>query len=136
MNNVIMISAVTLAIKNMKKSCSFYTSIPGFQIIYGGSSNDSFTSYQIGKDNKVTFLNLELKKFSDANKLYENHRTNFGRIIFYTDSVDNLYAYFSTNKFISNLILIEFEPINAPWKERYFHIRDPDGYQLSFAQPI
>jgi hypothetical protein len=34
------------------------------------------------------------------------------------------------------MILFENEPADAPWNERYFHIRDPDGYQLSFAQPI
>jgi hypothetical protein len=26
--------------------------------------------------------------------------------------------------------------MDAPWGERYFHIREPDGYQLSFAKPI
>ena len=30
----------------------------------------------------------------------------------------------------------ENEPTNAAWSERYFHIREPDGYQLSFAKPI
>ena len=30
----------------------------------------------------------------------------------------------------------ENEPTNAPWGERYFHIRKPDGYRLSFAKPI
>ena len=30
----------------------------------------------------------------------------------------------------------ENEPTNAAWGERYFHIRKPDGYQLSFAKPI
>jgi len=37
---------------------------------------------------------------------------------------------------ISNLISFENEPTNASWGERYFHIREPDGYQLSFARPI
>jgi uncharacterized glyoxalase superfamily protein PhnB len=30
----------------------------------------------------------------------------------------------------------ENEPTNAPWGERFFHMRDPNGYQLSFAMPI
>jgi hypothetical protein len=30
----------------------------------------------------------------------------------------------------------ENEPTNAAWSERYFHIREPDGYQLSFAKSI
>jgi uncharacterized glyoxalase superfamily protein PhnB len=27
-------------------------------------------------------------------------------------------------------------PMNASWGERFFHMRDPDGYQLSFAMPV
>ena len=136
MNEVTRISAVTLAIKNMERSCSFYAHIPGFRLIYGGSSNDSFTTYQIGKNNNITFLNLELKKFSNSDLQHENDRINFGRIIFYTDDVDKLYSYFKANESISRLILIENEPVNALWNERYFHIREPDGFQLSFAQSI
>jgi uncharacterized glyoxalase superfamily protein PhnB len=26
-------------------------------------------------------------------------------------------------------------PRDAPWGERYFHMRDPDGHELSFARP-
>lgn len=137
MSEVNMISAVTLIIKNMNKSCSFYSNIPGFKLIYGGCSNDSFTTYQIGKYKNITKLNLELKNLSDDDIDQDNQNNNhFGRIIFYTDNVDRLYTYFKTNKSISNIISIENEPVNAPWNERYFHIREPDGFQLSFAQPI
>jgi hypothetical protein len=31
---------------------------------------------------------------------------------------------------------VENEPTNAAWGERYFHIREQDGYQLSFVKPI
>jgi uncharacterized glyoxalase superfamily protein PhnB len=27
-------------------------------------------------------------------------------------------------------------PSDAPWGERYFHIRDPDGHELSFARRL
>ena len=30
----------------------------------------------------------------------------------------------------------EFEPRDAPWGERFFHVRDPDGHELSFARPL
>lgn len=137
MSEVNRISAVTLIIKNMERSCNFYSNIPGFKLTYGGSSNDSFTTYQIGKYNNITFLNLELKKMDDDDDINQgNNSNNCGRIIFYTDDVDRLYTYFKTNKSISNLIRLENEPMDAPWKERYFHIREPDGFQLSFAQPI
>ena len=138
MSEVNRISAVSLIIKNMERSCSFYSKIPGFKLTYGGTSNDSFTTYRIGRYNNIAFLNLELKKSrgggGDLN--HENNSNNFGRIIFYTDDVDRLYTYFKTNKTISNLIRLENEPMDAPWNERYFHIREPDGFQLSFAQPI
>jgi uncharacterized glyoxalase superfamily protein PhnB len=27
-------------------------------------------------------------------------------------------------------------PADAPWGERYFHIHDPNGHELSFARPL
>jgi uncharacterized glyoxalase superfamily protein PhnB len=27
-------------------------------------------------------------------------------------------------------------PQDASWGERYFHLADPDGHELSFARPI
>lgn len=40
------------------------------------------------------------------------------------------------NHNILNIVSFENEPTDAPWGERYFHLREPDGYQLSFATPI
>jgi catechol 2,3-dioxygenase-like lactoylglutathione lyase family enzyme len=133
-NSVYRISAVTLIIKNMKRSCNFYSKIPGFRLAYGGSSNDSFTTYEIGGDIPKMYLNLELatnhKSENDISAKY------FGRVIFHTDNVDKLYSYFKGNEEISRVILFENEPTDAPWGERYFHIFEPDGYQLSFAEPL
>jgi catechol-2,3-dioxygenase len=28
------------------------------------------------------------------------------------------------------------KPRNASWGERYFHMLDPDGHELSFARPL
>jgi catechol 2,3-dioxygenase-like lactoylglutathione lyase family enzyme len=136
MSQITMLSAVTLIISNMERSCRFYSNIPGFKLIYGGGSKDSFTTYQIGKYKNTTYLNLELKNLPNDDSGLENNNNNFGRIIFYTDDVNRLYSYFKTDKSISSLILLENEPIDASWNERYFHIREPDGFQLSFAQPL
>jgi catechol 2,3-dioxygenase-like lactoylglutathione lyase family enzyme len=132
------ISAVTLIIENMKKSCSFYSQIPGFKLVYGGSSDDTFTTFEIEQEHiSKMCLNLELSITNNNNRHnHQRKRKNFGRIIFYTEDVDRLYSYFRSNKNISNLISFENEPTNAAWGERYFHIREPDGYQLSFAKPI
>lgn len=133
MNSVYRISAVTLVIKNMKRSCNFYSNIPGFRLTYGGS-NDSFTTFEIGADMPKMFLNLELATNSKSE--YDISAKHFGRVIFYTDNVDKLYSYFKSNEEISNTILFENEPMDAPWGERFFHILEPDGYQLSFAEPL
>jgi catechol 2,3-dioxygenase-like lactoylglutathione lyase family enzyme len=139
------ISAVTLIIENMERSCSFYSQIPGFKLVYGGSSDDTFTTFEIGRKHvPKMYLNLEL---NITNNNHEHHHTiydyndkkqrqYFGRIIFHTEDVDRLYSYFKSNEHISSLISFENEPTNAAWSERYFHIREPDGYQLSFAMPI
>jgi catechol 2,3-dioxygenase-like lactoylglutathione lyase family enzyme len=135
--DVYRISAVTLIIKNMNKSCNFYCQIPGFKLVYGGSSNDSFTTFQIGKADTPGYLNLELvSNPAISNSNNDIDRKHYGRIIFYVDDVDKLYSYFKSNKEILNAIIFENEPKDASWGERYFHIREPDGYQLSFAEPI
>ena len=132
------ISAVTLIIENMERSCRFYSQIPGLKLVYGGSSDDTFTTFELEEEHiSKMCLNLELSIINNNNNhWHQRKRKNFGRIIFYTEDVDGLYSYFRSNKNISNLISFENEPANAAWGERYFHIREPDGYQLSFAKPI
>jgi hypothetical protein len=87
------------------------------------------------------YLNLELSITNNNNHHHitdynSRKRQYFGRIIFHTEDVDRLYSYFKSNEHISSLISFENEPTDAAWGERYFHIREPDGYQLSFAEPI
>ena len=135
MTEVYRISAVTLIINNMEKSCNFYSQIPGFKLAYGGSSKDTFTTFEIGEEIPKVYLNLELNT-TPTNTNSEHDGKHFGRIIFHTEDVDKLYSYMKSNHNISNIISFENEPKNAPWGERYFHIREPDGYQLSFAMPI
>jgi catechol 2,3-dioxygenase-like lactoylglutathione lyase family enzyme len=131
------ISGVTLSVENMEKSCKFYSRIPGFKIAYGGSNADSFTIFEIGEDiTTKMYLNLELRTNNDITISHLNNRRNFGRIIFYTEHVDELYSQFKNDASISELISFENEPRDALWGERFFHIRDPDGYQLSFAMPV
>ena len=133
------ISAVTLMIKKMARSCDFYSQIPGFKLVYGGSCNDTFSTYQVGENSHKMYLNLELtSQFTDDDKNYYDHnrRTRFGRIIFHTKDVDKLYWYLKNNERISHTIRFENEPTDAPWGERYFHIQEPDGYSLSFANPL
>ena len=121
------ISAVTLLISDMKKSVEFYSKIPNFKMVYGGSDSQ-FTSFLI-EDMVKSYLNLKLK-------LNETHSPNFGRIIFYVDDVDELFVYMKNDETISGLGKLESKPQDATWGERFFHMLDPDGYKMSFATPI
>jgi catechol 2,3-dioxygenase-like lactoylglutathione lyase family enzyme len=143
------ISAITLRVKDMEKSCTLYSKIPGFSLTYGGKASDRFTTFEIGKGSKTTtYLNLEsiekeeeekdssdfYKKSNLGRKMKESE--DFGRIIFHSENVDKLFSYMKQDEYISKSIVFENEPTNAPWGERFFHIREPNGYQLSFAQPL
>ena len=102
------------------------------------SDNDIFSTYEIGDSNSSKiYLNLELIRPTNDQSIQNDHvtitRKHFGRIIFHTDNVDKLYNYFKNNESISTDVIFENAPTDAPWGERYFHIREPDGYQLSFA---
>jgi catechol 2,3-dioxygenase-like lactoylglutathione lyase family enzyme len=139
------ISAVTLKVKDTEKSCSLYSRIPGFRLTYGGGPSDSFTTFEIGEGSKTTCLNLERIEDDDEGSSDFSKKPNlgktkgsgdFGRIIFHTENVDKLYSYMKHDEYISKSIVFENEPTNAPWRERYFHIRESNGYQLSFAQPL
>ena len=110
----------------MQKSCEFYSRIPGFRLVCGGSSAN-FTTFEIAEDEQM-YINLELKT--------ENKNKDFGRIICYTDDVDGLYSYLNSDQDFTKLATFENEPTTADWGERFFHLRDPDHYQLSFAMPI
>ena len=101
----------------MERSCNFYSQISGFKLAYGGSSIDSFTTYQIGKSNPPFYLNLELDVVgttTNSSSYNEHSRRHFGRIIFHTKDVDQLFSYLRKNADISNSILFENEPKDAP----------------------
>jgi catechol 2,3-dioxygenase-like lactoylglutathione lyase family enzyme len=111
------LSAVTLATHDMASAVRFYDAL-GFSIAYGGP-NDAFTSYAIGR----SFLNLIADTRGPINW--------WGRVIFHVSDVDALYR-----KALAARLSPAFAPCDAPWGERYFHINDPDGHELSFARPL
>ena len=121
------ISAITLRISDMKKSVDFYSKIPNFKIVYGGSDSQ-FTSFLIDDASK-SYLNLRINEVAAE-------ATHWSRIIFYVDDVDELFDYMENNETISRLGNLESKPVDAAWGERFFHVLDPDGYKLSFATPI
>jgi len=112
------ISAITLATHEMASAVHFYRSL-GFDILYGGESA-SFTSFRAG----AGYLNLIAQP-------EDKYWSWWGRIIFYVDDVDALY-----HRAIAAGWQPSTVPRDAEWGERYFHLSDVDGHELSFARPL
>ena len=112
------ISAVTLAVKDMAKAVDFYQAKMGLVVRYGGPTA-SFTSFEVGQ----SYLNLILAT--------EGGWSWWGRLILHVDDVDAIY-----NRLTSAGLSRDAPPEDASWGERYFHISDPDGHELSFAKRL
>ena len=110
------ISAVTLKISDMGRSIAFYRDVLGLKIKYGEKSA-SFASFSI----RGSYLNLERS---------DSVETGWGRIILYCDNVDEFYARLKQKGFNPP------KPKDGSWGERFFHIKDPDGHELSIARAI
>ena len=115
------INAVTFVVTDMARSVRFYTDL-GFTLVFGGSQAP-FTTFSWGPETPPNFVNLQYTG--------EVPGTGWGRVIFFTPDPDLVH----TTAFATDH-QPEFEPRDAPWGERYFHIRDPDGHELSFAVPL
>lgn len=112
------ISAVTLATHDMARAVGFYVAL-GFPMRYGGESAQ-FTSFHVGRG----YLNLIAQGTDRAWSWW-------GRLIFYVSDVDALYRHA-----LAHGLHPDFAPRDAEWGERYFHVTDPDGHELSFAKPM
>jgi len=91
----------------------------GFEVLHGGEES-SFTSFRSG----TSYLNLIAQPA-------ERRWSWWGRVIFYVADVDALY---------DRALAAGYQPATAPhdaeWGERFFHLIDPDGHELSFARPL
>jgi uncharacterized glyoxalase superfamily protein PhnB len=112
------ISAVTLATHDMGRAVRFYRAL-GFEVAHGGEQA-AFTSFRVG----TGYLNLTAER-------PQRTWSWWGRIILHVADVDALYAHARTLG-----LEPEAAPRDAPWGERYFHLTDPDGHELSFARPL
>ncbi|MGA3250200.1 MAG: VOC family protein [Paraburkholderia sp.] len=111
------LSAITLATHDMARAVPFYEAL-GFPLKFGGPQ-EAFTSFAFG----TSFLNLIADSRGPVNW--------WGRVIIHVSDVDGIYQ-----KALAAGLQPEFAPVDAPWGERYFHITDPDGHELSFAKPL
>lgn len=110
------LSAVTLGVTDMAASCAFYEAL-GFERRSGGPVA-AFTSYGIGP----SYLNLQQ---------VDAVETGWGRFIVFVDDVDAMHQ-----RAVRAGMTPTMAPSDAPWDERYFHIDDPDGHEVSFARPL
>jgi catechol 2,3-dioxygenase-like lactoylglutathione lyase family enzyme len=112
------ISAVTLATHDMGRAVRFYRAL-GFVPCLGGE-DATFTSLRAGSG----YLNLTAQPRG-------KNWSWWGRVIFHVSDVDALYR-----RALAHGLRPQAAPADAPWGERYFHIADPDGHELSFARPL
>jgi catechol 2,3-dioxygenase-like lactoylglutathione lyase family enzyme len=112
------ISAVTFRASNMRASVQFYRDVLGMELLYGGE--DARFSSLRAKNAEYPILNLEQGRSVPG----------WGRMIFYVVDVDAFWEFLRGKGFQPE------SPRDASWGERYFHMPDPDGHELSFARPI
>lgn len=113
------LSAVTLVTTDMGRSVAFYAAL-GFERRYGGPDAE-FTSLLVGD----SYLNLQL------DTAWIPSERVWGRVIIWVDDVDRVYRTAVDAGYAPST-----EPADAAWGERYFHLSDPDGHELSFARPL
>ena len=112
------ISAITLRVMNMKASVQFYRDVLGMELLYGGE-RASFSSLR-ASDSASAIVNLE----------QGDSMPRWGRLIFHVTDVDAFWTHLKERGFNPEI------PRDASWGERYFHMLDPDGHELSFARPL
>jgi catechol 2,3-dioxygenase-like lactoylglutathione lyase family enzyme len=113
------LSAVTLTTPDMAAAVSFFDAL-GFSMLYGGT-DAAFTSYAIGE----SYLNLQQGAWTPSTGVV------WGRVVIWVDDVDAMHV-----RAIAAGYRPLTDPVDAPWGERYFHITDPNGHELSFARRV
>ena len=112
------IRAVTLATHDMPRAVRFYRTL-GFAVVHGGEAS-SFTSLRAGSGH----LNLVAQPA-------QRRWCWWGRVIFHVTDVDALYELACAAG-----CRPATPPRDAECGERFFHLTDPDGHELSFARPL
>lgn len=114
------ISAITLVTADMAASVKFY-GVLNVEVVFGGSDS-SFTTFKVTEGQ---FLNLQF------DPTWQPPARVWGRFILWVDDVDAVYDAFLTSGFTPTMV-----PSDAVWGERYFHILDPAGHEISIARRL
>lgn len=112
------LSAVTFASRDLDAAVEFYQAL-GFHLLHY-KRELRFATFRAGGQ----YLNITGEQ-PDVKVRW------WGRAIFYVSDVDAMYE-----RVLAYGAKPEFAPRDAPWNERYFHVTDPDGHEISFAKPL
>jgi catechol 2,3-dioxygenase-like lactoylglutathione lyase family enzyme len=125
---------VTLGTANMSRAFAFYELL-GFEPCHGGA-DAPFSSFRVG----AGFLNL-VRRDADvegapgsaalAASTDPGTTSTWGRVIVHVSDVDGFHE-----RIVALGLRPHASPHDASWGERYFHLTDPDGHELSFASPL
>lgn len=113
------LNAVTLSVADMAAAVAFYD-VLGAPIAFGGADS-AFTTL---KFTDGSFLNLQLDPTWSPTRIW-------GRFILWVDDVDAVHDAFVAAGYVPTM-----GPSDAPWGERYFHITDPAGHEVSIARRL
>ena len=109
---------VGLIARDAAALAEFYRDVLGMELLHGGE-DAGFSSLR-ASDAESAILNLE-----------QGHIVpRWGRLIFHVSDVDAFWTHLKERGFHPEI------PRDASWGERYFHMLDPDGHELSFARPL
>ncbi|MDQ2728350.1 MAG: VOC family protein [Actinomycetota bacterium] len=103
----------------MAQAVAFYRSV-GVRLLSGGPTAD-FSTFRVG----TGYLNVQ-RDIGGPHPF-----PLWGRVILWVDDVDAMHR-----RCLDAGLHPLTAPADAPWGERFFHIRDPDGHELSFARPL
>lgn len=117
------LSAITLTVSDIARSVRFYEAL-GF-VHKSASAVAGFASFVLGGGTGAAECYLNLLEGPHGKV------DGWGRAIFHVSDVDAFYA-----QALAAGLTPAFAPQDAPWGERYFHLIDPDGHELSFAKPL
>jgi catechol 2,3-dioxygenase-like lactoylglutathione lyase family enzyme len=112
--NIRQISAITLAVRDMTTAVEFYEKLD-MKISYGGRDS-FFTTFRAG-DSAINLILAPARQ-----------QDWWGRLIIRVDDVDKVHQH------VKKAGLDPEEPRDAAWGERFFHVWDPDGHEISFAE--
>ena len=114
------LNAVTLFTSDMAASVAFYELI-GMECEFGGADSP-FSSMRLGAG---TYVNLQFEPDWIGIAL------PWGRFIVWVDDVDAIHGALLAAGHVPLMA-----PSDASWGERYFHVKDPAGHEVSIARPL